>query len=111
MAEPKDTQSGTPYYGKTLSGTIAKASGLRPEPPKPWADLGVEEKIERLREAIMGLRMFSSWHGSALNRIDGEIAKLGDHRHDASGGVMIPFHERSPIYGGEKSASPFDPLA
>ena len=73
-----------------------------PSTVKRWDDCGIEEKIERLRDALRGQRYLAG----LISRINGDIERLGDHNHDALGRVVVGFrHDRGVIAQGVTKAN------
>ena len=69
---------------------------------KSWDDCGIEEKIERLRDALRGQRYLAG----LISQINGDIERLGDHNHDALGRVVVGFrHDRGVIAQGVTKAN------
>lgn len=67
----------------------------------PWDACPIEEKIERLRQELRGLR----W---ALNDIRQRTQYFDEHAHDAKGEIVVPLRRK---YGQGEAASGRDFLA
>lgn len=65
-----------------------------------WEACGIEDKVERLRRALMDLR----WGVQDARK---RSAQFENHQHDANGEIVIPLRARS----GESEASMRDLLA
>jgi len=59
---------------------------------KNWADCGIEEKCERLRERV-----------HSLEEIIGNIMRLCDHQHDSAGNVMVRLYNGPSYSAGIRS--------
>lgn len=93
---------------------VGRALKQQREQPKlsPWTEIGIEEKVERLREAIQSLHSWKQWSTSATLNLEENIARFINHSHDAAGQAVVPFRPR---YDGadvaQKEQSAHDPLA
>lgn len=98
--------------------TVRNAPGLGaaptqpiPCPPRPWAECGIVEKVDRLREELLSQRWFSRHANSEMARVAREINGLSEHSHDALGKPVVPFRMKFMAAGGQAVESSFDPLA
>ena len=102
-----------PWTGAETTAKERSPSGEgAPSTMKSWNDCGIEEKVERLRDALRGQRDAAGFLNSFFERVAGDIERLGDHSHDALGRVVVGFrgaHARGYMAG--ESSRAHDPLA
>ena len=91
-----------PWTGAETTAKERSPRGESAQSMKSWDDCGIEEKIERLRDALRGQRYLAG----LISRINGDIERLGDHNHDALGRVVVGFrHDRGVIAQGVTKAN------
>lgn len=107
---------------KNAAAQIQQAQGLQDyeygtpeyaERTKPWAECGIEQKLERLRNEIMEARHAVRWNNDRHARNENKLHLLEQHQHGADGAVMVRTRDIERGYGeavGQIKGS-FDPLA
>jgi hypothetical protein len=80
---------------------------------KPWTDCGIEAKLERLRNEILGARHAVRWNNERHARNEEQLRRLQHHQHGGDGTVVIRVQDIERGYGecGQSLTPGFDPLA
>lgn len=80
---------------------------------KPWAEIPIEQKLERLQEELLGARRDRRWQYERFARIDEKLRHLDSHQHGNGGTVMVRARDMQRGYGeaGQAISGGFDPLA
>ena len=80
---------------------------------KPWAECTAEQKLDRLRDELMGARHMRRWEQERFGRIDEKLRHFEFHQHGIDGTVMVRARDMERGYGAEAQSikSAFDPLA
>lgn len=81
-------------------------NNAQPQRPKNWAELSIEEKLERLREHQRNVAQAQS---RTIARLGERVRELESHQHGAGGEVMVGVGRRHGY--GEAECSGYDPLA
>lgn len=71
----------------------ASAQALTPPRREPWDKCGIEEKVERLRQELLGLRWI-------LNDIRRRSRDFENHQHDVCGSIVVPLRSK---YDGQEA--------
>jgi hypothetical protein len=102
----------------TLSKYLGLAEGLQKseahaEATKTWAECPIEQKLERLREELMGNRQQRRWEQERFGRVDEKLRHLENHQHGTDGTVMVRTRDLERGYAecGQAISGNFDPLA
>ena len=97
-------QSAGPYEQELAAKAAAQ---------KPWTDCGIEEKLERLRNEIVGARHAVRWNNDRHSRNEEQLRRLQHHQHGGDGTVVVRVQDIDRGYGecAQQIAGSFDPLA
>lgn len=71
--------------------------------PKPWAEVSVEEKLERLRQEMDGWRR-------EVARLRGLVTLLQRHDHTGDGKVRVDLQEAENFFRTENSCASINTL-
>ena len=63
-----------------------------------WEEMSDKDKVERMRYVVKTQK-------SIIERLSGEIEKLREHSHNASGEILIPYSSRRGTSEQERSRS------
>lgn len=61
--------------------------------PKYWAELSIEEKLERLREEVKGTQQSQRYGFERLSDVQRQVGRLNGHTHDASGRAVVGIYD------------------
>lgn len=83
------------------------------EATKSWAECGIEQKLDRLREELIGNRRQRRWEQERLARVDEKLRHFEHHQHGTDGTVMVRTRDLERGYGecSQAISAGFDPLA
>jgi hypothetical protein len=93
-----------------VTGTAA--GDLIMEAPKSWAECSADERVERLREELLGARHQRRWEQERFGRIDEKLRHFEHHQHGTDGTVMVRTRDLERGYGeaGQAIKGGYDPL-
>jgi hypothetical protein len=99
--------------GLQTAGAYQQELAAKAAAQKPWAECGIEEKLDRLRNEIMDARRAVRWNNDRHARNEEQLRRLQHHQHGGDGTVVVRIQDLDRNYNecGQPLQGGFDPLA